>query len=302
MSEISKIYNLLDQAVGIQHLDNIRGVSIDILRLDTIDPFISGNKLFKLFEYLNKALTVGPRRILTFGGAYSNHLIATAKVCSLLQLPCTGIVRGEANEIDSVIIDECKALGMEIQFMDRSSYREIAEQPDIKKLQQHFGPATIVPMGGYGQEGVAGAAMISNHIPENTYTHIATSVGTGTTLAGLLRKKKAQKILAYPAIKGMTDLIDRIHTLGVSDTSGLEIIPDFHFGGFAGHNETLICFINDFYTKYEVPLDFVYTGKMMFGAMSQIRDNYFHAGARVLAIHTGGLQGNRSLPEGTLVF
>lgn len=286
----------------ISHIGEKNGVNIDILRLDQIHPVVSGNKLFKLTRYLDEALTSTHKTLLTFGGAYSNHLHATAYACQILGLKCHGLVRGSAHEINSETISDCKKMGMKIHYIDRTTYRRIFEELHQEDLKKEYGDCTIVPSGGFGLKGADGASDIMKCIPPDTYSHICVALGSGTTIAGLLLKKREEHILAFPALKGMTDIEYRMRKMGVQDLSRLIVSADYHFGGFAKRNRELVDFMNQFYTSYKIPLDMIYTGKMMFGVFRMIDEGYFPAGSRILTIHTGGLQGNHSLPENTLCY
>lgn len=302
----SKLLSFMGSKISIDHLikqeTNIQKITLDILRLDKIHETVSGNKLFKLSEYLDEALRSDHKTMLTFGGFYSNHFTATAFACNLLGLKSIGIVRGNEAESTSTTITDCRNMGMEIHFLERADFKKISEKTTNEDLIIKFGKHTLVPLGGYGIKGAIGAAHITDFIPENKYTHICVAVGTATTLAGLLLNNRTEKIMAFPALKGLADIYERLYALGVTDTERLVVFPDFHFGGFAKKNPELLNFMNEFYHDHLIPLDFVYTGKMMFGIINLLHQNLFPHDARILAVHTGGLQGNRSLPEGTLCF
>lgn len=279
---------------------SVCNIRIDVMRLDKIHPVISGNKIFKLRPYLAQALNEHHRTVLTFGGAYSNHLLATAFACRSLGLQSIGLVRDDASGINSPTLAACAELGMHLHFIAREVYRALAETPTPAALAR-FGAATIVPAGGYSIAAAQSARFIADAIPRSRYQYICVPVGTATTLAGILCAEHDSKVIAFPAIKGMTDLPQRLKYLG-ADTAGLEVVSDYHFGGFARHNEDLIGFMNDVYLKYGLPLDKVYTAKMMYAVFDLAKKGYFAAETRILALHTGGLQGNQSLPEGSLIF
>lgn len=280
----------------------INSVPVDILRLDQVHPVVSGNKLFKLSLYLQDAISSAEKRLITFGGAYSNHLHAAAFACKKTGIESIGIVRGEEIAAGNATLRSCEELGMQLHFVSRKEYREWAGHPNEEVISRRFGKGVIVPAGGYGPQGAAGASRILQLIPEKRYTHICLPTGTATTLAGILSAERTETVMAFPALKGMHDIPKRLQHLGVTDISRLRIEPGFHFGGFAKTTPELINFMNNFFSQHNLPLDFVYTGKMMFGIHELICQNRIPVHARILAIHTGGLQGNKSLPAGTLHY
>jgi 1-aminocyclopropane-1-carboxylate deaminase len=280
------------------------GVSVTVLRLDKIHDEVSGNKLFKLHYFVEACLQTTHKTILTFGGAFSNHLLATAFLCKEKGIKCIGIVRGEEPKALSHTLLKCKELGMHVHFISRAYYKNIEESETIKNLQNTFGECTIVPEGGYSNEGAKGASLIMNFLKNKKISHVCTCVGTATTLAGLLMNNENNStIIAIPVIKNMIDIEERIGKL-TSDSyeNNLSIFSDYHFGGYAKYNKELIHFMNQFYTDYIIPTDFVYTAKMMYAIIDQIKNEYFSKGSNIVCLHTGGLQGNASLPTGTLIF
>ncbi|MES2431836.1 MAG: pyridoxal-phosphate dependent enzyme [Bacteroidota bacterium] len=293
--EIDNIYN---EIIGQKNL------SLSILRTDKIHPIISGNKLFKLHYFLDEALVSNHKMIITFGGAYSNHLAATAYACKLSKLRCIGIVRGEEPKQLSHTLQQCINEGMQLKFVSRDVYSQKDSSDFIEALKMEFGNAIFVPEGGYSPLGARGASLIMDLIPQNI-THICCAVGTATTISGLLLNKKRHcRIIAIPVLKDMHDIKDRINFLtdaGVNFDS-LDILSDYHFGGYAKKTEELIDFMNDLYNLHQLPTDFVYTAKMMYGIFDQIKNDHFPPGSNIMCIHTGGLQGNLSLPDGTLIF
>ena len=280
-----------------------RKVSLSILRLDKIDPHISGNKFFKLYFFLNHAI-LEEKKIITFGGAYSNHLAATAFACKTFGIKCIGIVRGEEPKKISHTLLFCKEQGMNLEFISRENNKRKEDESFKKHLQNKFGDQILIPEGGYSKAGVRGAALISQFYKMKEYTHICCAVGTATTLAGLISSsQQAQQVIGFSAIKNLNDFEKRIQFLiGNIIPKNYSLIGDYNFGGYAKRNDELISFMNKFYEEFSIPLDFVYTAKMMFGVLDLIRKDYFPAGCNILCIHTGGLQGNLSLPTETLNF
>ena len=280
-------------------------VACDVLRLDEIHPIVSGNKLFKLHYFLEAALASEHKTILTFGGAWSNHLPATAFACRAAGLKSIGVVRGEEPATLSFALQQCIQYGMQLKFVSRGSYAHKEETEFIQMLKMEFGECHIIPEGGYDPIGAKGAALIMGLIKENAYTHICTAIGTATTLAGLLMAaEKEQEIIGIAVLKGMTDIEERIKYLsrGNANMDQLNIFNDHHFGGYAKHTPELISFMNHCWREFQLPLDLVYTAKMFSAVFDGIKNNRFPEGSSILCLHTGGLAGNRSLPAGTLLY
>ena len=280
-------------------------VAVSVLRLDKIHAIVSGNKLFKLHYFLQDAIAAKRKSIITFGGAYSNHLLATAYACKNLSVKSIGIVRGEEPPQLSATLQQCMSFGMQLKFISREEYNKKDDADFIVQLQQEFGESIIIPEGGYSTIGAKGAALIMQMIKENDYSHIVTAIGTATTLSGLLMAAKDdQTIIGVPVLKGMTDIHERINFLTGNDSlqSRLQIMDNYHFGGYAKHTPELIQFMNECWRKYALPLDFVYTAKMMYAVIDNIKTDQFNHGSNILCLHTGGLQGNNSLSAGTLLY
>lgn len=279
-------------------------IRLQVLRLDQLHPIVSGNKLFKLYYFLEAIRNKHQKEILTFGGAYSNHLVATAYACKLNGITCTGIVRGEAPSTLSHTLAHCTEYGMQLQFISRQQYGQKTGIDFIESLQQQYPNAIVIPEGGYEAIGAKGASLIMKYVPDDI-THICCAAGTATTAAGLLLTAKPhQQVIVFPVLKGMNDLEERIQYLTGKnfDKKQLHIEDGYHFGGYAKKTTGLLHFMNTLYEHQKVPTDFVYTGKMMYGTMDMIEKNCFPAGSKLLCIHTGGLQGNLSLAAGTLTF
>lgn len=276
-------------------------IRLQVLRLDEVHPIVSGNKIFKLHYYLEG---INNNTIITFGGAYSNHLVATAFACRQKNIRSIGVVRGEKPATLSHTLQHCLEYGMQLHFVSREAYDKKEDLSFIATLKNIYGDSTIVPEGGYGVEGAAGAADIMKYVPDDT-THICCAAGTATTAAGLLLKcAQHQQIVMFPVLKGMQDIIDRTFFLteGKFNAGQLKIQYDYHFGGYAKKTPSLIQFMNELYDEHKLPTDFVYTGKMMFGVMDLIKRDCFLPGSLICCVHTGGLQGNLSLPKNTLTF
>ena len=296
------------------------GAEVKMLRLDILHPEVSGNKWFKLRYYLQQAASTG-QAILTFGGPWSNHILATAAACQSAGIASIGIISGEPPAAPSPILKRSAELGMQLQFLPRSLYRQltqtsgrpaftgreggdndwIMQAPEsIKRLMQ---PGVMpVPAGGYGISGAAGAATILDHC-DYPFTHLVAAAGTGTMLAGLINASQpAQQIIGIPVLKHGGSLLTAIQELLTRPHDNWHLEDGYHDGGYARHSPQLLRFMNHFYEKTTVPLDFVYTGKMMLGLQQLLGLGTFPPGARILAIHSGGLAGNQGLPKGSLMW
>jgi 1-aminocyclopropane-1-carboxylate deaminase/D-cysteine desulfhydrase-like pyridoxal-dependent ACC family enzyme len=279
-----------------------KGISVSMLRLDNIHPVISGNKLFKLVYFLKDAIESGHKTVITFGGAYSNHLAATAFACESLQLKSVGIVRGEPAKNLSHTLQFCLEHGMGLELISRSNYKNVDENY-LKEIKETFGEHILIPEGGFSEKGKRGASLINEYFDGKHFTHVALPVGTATTMAGIIDVNKTDsKILGFGILKGMNDLQKRFRLLKVAPKKDFVLINDYHFGGYAKKSKELISFMNDFFDKHLIPLDFVYTAKMMFGMYDLTGKNFFERGSKILCIHTGGLQGNKSLGENVLHY
>jgi len=278
-------------------------ISVSMLRLDLIDPVISGNKIFKLSYFLDEAKNSPHKLIITFGGAYSNHLAATAFACKKAGIKSIGFVRGEKPKELSHTLLYCLENGMQLEFISRELYKKVNEEEFHAGLAKKFGDHTFIPEGGFSQKGADGAKLICNYFSAEYYSHICCAIGTATTIAGLIKGNDSKaKIIGFSVLKNLNDVEERLAYLGIDSSKVYSIIYDYHFGGYAKRNNNLISFMNSFFEDNKIPLDFVYTGKMMFGVYDLIEKKYFPEGSNILCIHTGGLQGNKSLPEGMLNF
>jgi len=277
-------------------------IVLNVARLDAVHPFISGNKYYKLTLFLNAAIKFNASRVISFGGAYSNHLHALACVAKKLGIKSEAMIRGEEPKKLSPTLTDCKENGMTLRFLSREEYRiqnNLALQHKLK-IQD----AIIIPEGGFGVEGMMGAEQIYDDLNGSRYSHIIGACGTGTTLAGILNKaNNNQEITGVSVLKGHHNLKEDILALSKnSELKKLNLLQDYHFGGYAKYGEQLITFMNNWYSRFHIPSDFVYTGKLFFALDDLLEKGYFPAGSEILCIHSGGLQGNRSLKPGTLIF
>lgn len=273
------------------------GIALYIARFDKVHPVISGNKLYKLFYFLEIAKEK-KLNITTYGGAYSNHLVATAYACKLLNIPCKGIVRGEEPLNWSHTLLQCREYDMQVAFVSRDLYKDISNSYAISDNE------LVIPEGGYHPLGAKGAALMMEPFKDADYSHIVCDTGTATTIAGImLGKNNDTSAITIPVIKNMTDIFDRVQYLTNTDVKNeLAVWNDYHFGGYAKTTTELIHFMNQFYVETGIPTDIIYTAKLMYGLTDKIKKGYFDKGSNILCLHTGGLQGNLSLPNGTLLF
>ncbi len=276
-------------------------VVLDVLRLDDLHPVISGNKWFKLKYYLQQATYAGYNTVATFGGAFSNHIIATAFACKQGGLLSIGFIRGEEAEALSHTLRYARLLGMQLIFLSREQYKQKLLIKDEYKNE----PWYFIDEGGYGIEGARGAAEILDFVELSDYTHIVASVGTGTMLAGLIMAAEInQTIIGISSMKGNSSLeADIIKLLPQhKQHAAFTILHDYHFGGYAKHPAPLLAFMNETWKQFQLPLDIIYTGKLFFAVMDLVTKSYFPQQGRLLMIHSGGLQGNRSLQKNELSF
>jgi 1-aminocyclopropane-1-carboxylate deaminase len=239
--------------------------------------------------------------LLTFGGAWSNHIIATACAAQRAGLESIGIIRGEAPALHSAALQTASACGMQLVFISREQYNQKNDPAFINELLQEYGNPFIIPEGGEGRPGVKGAGEILDLVNKEDYTHIICAVGTGTQMAGIAGTMTAsQQVIGIPVLKGF----DKWHSPFILKETmpRAHILPMYHMGGYAKRNDALLKFMNGFYEETGIPTDWVYTGKLFFAIADLLKKNYFPAGSRLLAIHSGGLPGNNSLEPGTLNF
>ncbi len=271
-------------------------VTLFIKREDKIHPFVSGNKFRKLKYNIQEAKKEKQKTLLTFGGAYSNHILATAVAGNLAGLKTIGVIRGDelATDFEKTLasnstLQQAQENGMQFHFVTREAYREKTTDSFLNSLKEQFGDFYLIPEGGTNELAIKGCQEILTN-EDAFFDYICVAVGTGGTISGLITSaKEHQKVIGFPALKG-DFLQDEIETL-VDETNNWKLIHEYHFGGYAKYNEALVSFINQFYSATKIPLDPIYTGKMVFGIVDLIKKNYFSENSKILIIHTGGLQG-----------
>ncbi len=291
----------------LQQLDTINGVELWLKREDLIHSHVSGNKWRKLKYYLQDFRESGKEVILTFGGAFSNHLAATAALGNMANIPTKAIVRGE-EVVSNDTLDFCRDCGMEVEAISRKRY-DTKDDPGFLQLVADTLPEVyILPEGGKGTLGIKGCTEILDEVPAG-FDYICCAGGTGTTMAGLLLSGYDARYVLFPALKGgvflkraIAQSVLQYEQAFSTDLNGkemvnhrLQIAENYHFGGYGKVKPELIDFMNGFYRKYNIALDPVYTGKMLYGIWDMIENGALERGSKVLAIHTGGLQGIKGM-------
>lgn len=288
------------QSAFIQKIDTSNSknaVEASILRLDVLDTFISGNKWFKLHFFLKKAVECKAKNIASFGGYFSNHIVATAYACLQQNLNCILYVRGEEPLQYSPTLQKVKDFGATLIFLNRANYA------NKKQTSGLIDDTYFIPEGGNGELGVKGAGLIYTTYNLELYDYILAACGTGTTIAGILNKASSkQKIIGLNILKGYENLEQEIIAFAKNDNKNFILLNNYHFGGYAKFNQTIIDYMNNFYKINKIPTDFVYTGKLCYAFENLLANNYFKPNSKVLLIHSGGLQGNLGLKNGLLTF
>ena len=280
----------------------IADVKLYVLRLDLMHSHINGNKWFKLKYNLVEAKEKNFSTILTFGGAYSNHIYATAAAGNIFGFRTIGLIRGEENIPLNPTLEFAVAQGMELVYIDRQTYKKRHTEELQNQLKQRFGEVFMIPEGGCNLNGMRGCIEILQTV--RGFDTICLACGTGTTLAGMtLSLSQPQRVIGFPVLKGGDFLNEDINNLltnylasgfptPVNNPAPWQIVSDYHFGGYAKVTNKLKLFCQDFQQQHDIPLDYIYTGKMFYGVMDLIAKGFFKSES-LLLIHTGGLQGNQ---------
>lgn len=284
---------LINRDINNQFIEN----ELFMKREDLLHKHISGNKFRKLKYNLETAKALGFNSILTFGGAFSNHIAAVAACGKLFGFKTIGVIRGEElkNALNfNATLSLAKTNGMAFEFISRQAYKQKESQSYIKTLKHKFGDFYLIPEGGTNALAVKGCEEILSE-NDREFDVICCPVGTGGTISGIINSSFShQKIIGFPALKGdfLTNDIRKF-----VKKENWELITDFHFGGYAKITPELITFLNDFKSKFHIALDPIYTGKMMYGIFQLKTQGYFPKGSKILAIHTGGLQGIKGMNQ-----
>ncbi len=287
---------------------------VDVLRLDKLHETISGNKWFKLKYNLQKAKNQNLKTVITLGGAYSNHIAATASACKLFGFNCIGIIRGEKNELLNSTLLKAKEEGMQLEFVSRQIYDTKIQEEFKNYLQTKYGNHYLIPEGGNNLEGALGCIEIIK--PQWNYDYIFCACGTATTYAGLVGSvNNSTKVIGISVLKGENKLpyeaIKQLKEICPSnnyDINGNEemdndiiktncILSNYSFNGYANYYQPLIDFKIKFETKNNFALDYVYTNKLFFAAFDLITKQKIKKNAKILLLHSGGLQGNKGFEE-----
>lgn len=269
----------------IEHVDHpvlkLHEVTLDVKREDLIHPLVSGNKWRKL-KY---NLYINPKGIITFGGAFSNHIHATAAACHVFKIPSVGIIRGE-EDISNPTLRDARDMGMQLYYVSRSAYRLKEESADIQSIINQYPDYTPIPEGGSNDTALLGVHELGEEIAETVYDVVALAAGTGATARGILPYCQDKEVILFSAIKTP----DLYHAHGISPHSNILLTDDYALGGYGKTTPQFIHWINKFSSDTGIPVDPIYNGKVIHGLMDMIRSGRLH-GKRILWIHTGGLQG-----------
>ena len=278
---------------------------VDLLRLDTLHPIVSGNKFYKLRFYIELALEKGVSTVASFGGPYSNHIVALAYTAKDAGLKSIGYIRTNEDEPMTPSLKEAKAYGMELVYLGRTDFQ--SKKHIVLQSSESNTDCYFIDEGGYGTIGAKGAATIFTENDTAHYDYIVCAIGTGTMLAGCINAASPnQKIIGISVLKNEGSIEAEINALLLDNNyknyQPYSLLHQFHQGGYAKTNPAMIAFMNRLWDTEKIPTDIVYTSKLLFGVEQLIQENYFEKDTSILVIHSGGLQGNRSLPEGTLKF
>ena len=281
-------FKLNQQIFSERYLNN--EIEVFIKRLDLIDPFISGNKLFKLKHNVERALLEKKNMLITFGGAFSNHILATAAYAKKKNIDCLAIVRGEEYSELNPLLTLAKEYGMNFCFVSRKEYAKRNDNNYVSELIRKYKKAFIVPEGGNNKLGVSGAEEILE-TQDKSFDYIICPIGTGATLSGIVNSsKKTQKVIGVNCVNETIYINKKISQK--TNKNNWEIINEFNFGGFAKFDNLLTEYLKKFKLNYKITLDLNYTAKMFFGFEKLIERRYFQRKSKILLIHTGGIYGN----------
>ncbi len=285
-------------------------INVKVLRLDAEHQHIGGNKLYKLYYNLIEAKKQKRTKILTFGGAYSNHLRAIAFATKELEMKSIAIIRGEEHKELNPVLAFCKQQNMQLQYISRTQYREKNNPDFIEKLKKQFGDFYLVPEGGSNALAIKGTShipQIAHNLSKQKIDYFALALGTGGTTAGILNgiessnnQNLESKVLAISALKGghflkndIENLLNQFYNNNTEKTkkviSKLLLETNFHEGGYAKKSERLINFINQFNQQNDFQIEPIYTGKAFFAVYNLIKSNFFEKGQTIMLVHTGGI-------------
>lgn len=288
------------QKISNSLLDNA-GVQLLVKREDLNHNYISGNKWWKLKLNLEEAKKCDFKTLLTFGGAFSNHIYSTAAAAKELNMKCIGVIRGEKTFPFNTTLTFAEQQGMTLHYINREAYRLKTTNEFLENLKHDFGEFYLIPEGGTNDLAVKGCAEFAERELKNIeFDYLCLPVGTGGTIAGLISGFKGEKkIIGIPVLKNVEYLEDEIQKLSENYSGKLygnwELLTSYHHGGYAKVSPDLMKFIVMMKAQHNLPLDFVYTGKLMWAVMKEIEKGKFVKGSTILVLHTGGLQGATNL-------
>lgn len=297
--------NYGDEAAGVIVPVTLPGigskVNVFMKRIDLVHPVISGNKWYKMKYNIVEMQNLGLNTMLTFGGAYSNHIHAAAHAGKIFGFKTIGLIRGEEHNPLNVTLQAAVDEGMELHYVDRTTFRKRETEDFLNSIKEQFGQVYILPVGGTNTIALKGCTEIIDQF-DIDFDHICSASGSGGTFAGLVAGLNGRKhAIAFPALKGGEFLEEVISELILEYTgksfSNWKLNNDYHFGGFAKLSKELIEFTHKFNELNGFELDYIYTNKMMFGITDQINQGFFKSGETIVAIHSGGLQGNEGMKE-----
>ena len=270
-------------------------IRLFIKRDDLLHPQISGNKWRKMKYNLLEMQKQNKKTLLTFGGAFSNHIAAAAAAGKAYGFQTIGIIRGEELNASNATLSFAEENGMRFKFVSRTDYRRKEDASFMEELKEEFGDFYMLPEGGTNCFALPGCAEVIGEIDaEISADYYCVACGTGGTIAGMISGLKKGRVLGFSALKGdflRGEVKGLLSNCDVDISENFSINTDYHFGGYAKFKPDLIKFMNDFKSQYEIELDPVYTGKMFFGIFDLVQKGYFEEGSTVVAVHTGGLQG-----------
>jgi len=272
-------------------------LNVFIKRDDLIHPQISGNKWRKLKYNLIEAKRSDKKLLISFGGAYSNHIHALASACQLYKFETLGIIRGEFDP-DNPTLKHAKAAGMTLKFISRIDYKKRHELEYLKSIEQQYPQSMIIPEGGSNAHAMKGVKELVSEIPSANADYIICPCGSGGTTAGLLSAiTKNQTVVSIAVLKNAEYLIEDILKLSQTTDENLDFVTQYHQGGYGKITPQLLDFIKQFYQSHKIQLEPVYSGKMMYAFYDLVRNDYFKPGSSITLIHTGGLQGLNGMKQ-----
>jgi 1-aminocyclopropane-1-carboxylate deaminase len=276
-------------------------LTVYIKRDDMIHPQISGNKWRKLKYNLVEAQQQKKDLLISFGGAYSNHIHALAYAGKIHNIDTLGIIRGEYDPMNPTL-QQSKMVGMKLKFISRIEYKKRHDPAFIEDIQQQFPNALIIPEGGTNVSALLGMKELIEEIPQHKADYIMCPCGSGGTTAGLLMNaSKHQKIISIPVLKQANYLKEEILQLAQTTDENLEFLTQYHQGGYGKITPELLSFIKEFYQQYQIQLEPIYNGKMMMAFYDLVQQGHFKQGSSITLIHTGGLQGLNGLKQRGIV-